>query len=190
MQRMRMLSTVSTMVLVLVLAGCSVLNRDLMREGTRDFDPRRLADTPAAFKDKLYIFGGVIVETKLTEQGSQIEALFVPVDRFGYLRDSSRYRGRVLAILPRGEGVLDPLIYKKGREITVAGKFMEVRKGKIDEMEVVYPVFEVRQVHLWEEIRTPPYYYYGPYPYYPYGYYPFYDPWWRPYPPGWPPPPW
>ena len=31
--------------------------------------------------------------------------------------------------------MLDPLVYRKGREITLAGDFVEVRKGKIDEME-------------------------------------------------------
>jgi hypothetical protein len=74
---------------------------------------------------------------------------------------------------------------------------MGVRKGKIDEMEYSYPVFEVRQIYLHEEYQNYPY----AWPYYPY-YYPYYspyyyrspymyDPWGRYYPgPYWPPPPW
>jgi hypothetical protein len=56
-------------------------------------------------------------------------------------------------------------------------------------MEYVYPVFEIRQVYLWDEARDY-YYYYPPY-YYPYyNHYPYsYDRWGRPYPsPYWPPP--
>lgn len=166
-----------------------------MKAGAREFDPRHLLETPEVFAGKLFILGGIIVDAKLVEQGSQIEALLVPVDRYGYLKEDAGYHGRFIALVPRSRGILDPMIYKKGREITVAGDFVEVRKGKIDEMEVRYPVFEVREVHLWEEFRGYPYYYawppsYSPYytPYYsPY----LYDPWWRPYPGyGWPYPRW
>jgi outer membrane lipoprotein len=179
----------------LVIASCApVLSRELMDEGTREFDPRHLMETPDVFKGRLFIFGGIIVDTKLVGGGSQIEALFVPVDRYGNLQDEARYQGRFIAIYPRAKGMLDPLIYKKGREITVAGDFLEIRRGKIDEMEVAYPVFEIRQIYLWDEYRNYPYYYGWPGYYYPYPYYyaPYwYDPWWRPFPPGpyWPPPP-
>ena len=177
--------------LVTTLAACApVLDSGLMQAGAREFDPRHLLETPEVFKDRLFIFGGIIVETKLVEEGSQIEALLVPVDRYGYLSDEARYQGRFLALYPRSKGMLDPLIYKKGREITVAAEFLEARKGKIDQMEVVYPVFEIRQIYLWEEYRNYPYYYWPGY-YYPYPYYyPYmYDPWWPPrHGPYWPPP--
>jgi outer membrane lipoprotein len=180
---------------VLVLAGCSpVLNRQFMDQGARDFQLGHLVETPEVFKDHLFILGGVIVDTRLTGTGSQIEALYVPVNSLGDLKDTGRYEGRFLAIYSRSKGFLDPLIYKKGREITVAGDFVGVRKGKIDEMEYMYPVFEIRQIYLWEEYRQYPYGWSYPYyyPYYPYYYQPYmYDPWRRYYPgPYWPPPPW
>ena len=182
--------------LTVVLASCApVLNRTLMDEGTREFNPAYLVETPDAFKDHLFIFGGVIVDTKLTEQGSQIEGIFVPVDRRGYLEDPAEYHGRFIAIYPKSKGVLDPMVYRKGRQITLAADFVEVRKAKIDEMEYTYPVFIVRQAYLWNEYVDYPGYYYGYYgaypyyPYYPYYYrypYPYYyDPWMRPYPPYW-----
>src|SRR5512145_1844638 len=118
--------------LLLWLTACSpVLNREYMDTGAREFNPSHLIETPEVFKDKLFILGGMIVETKLVEQGSQIEALFVPVDRYGYLKDASRYQGRFIALYPKSRGILDPLIYKKGREITIAGDFLEARVGKI-----------------------------------------------------------
>ncbi len=179
----------------LALTGCApVLDKGLMDQGAREFQLSHLVETPEVFKDRLFILGGVIVETKLTEKGSQIEALFIPVNPSGYLRDTSRHQGRFLAVYSRSKGILDPLIYNKGREITLAGDFVEVRKGKIDEMEYSYPVFEVRQIHLWEEYKDYPYAWPYPYPYYSPYYYrsPFlYDAWGRPYPgPYWPPPPW
>jgi len=182
---------------LMLLAGCApVLNREYLQEGAREFQLGHLTETPEAFKGSLFILGGVIIETKLTEKGSQVEALFVPVNASGRLRDPREYHGRFLATFDRAKGMLDPIIYRKGREITLAGTFLEVRKGKIDDMEYAYPVFEVRQIHLWDDYQDAryamPYYpaYYSPY-HYPYYYRsPYlYDPWWRPY-PYWPPPPW
>ena len=179
----------------LMLNACSpVLNRELMREGARNVPLSRLREHPDANLGKLFILGGVIVDARVTDKGSQIEALAVPVSSLGYLRELEQYEGRFLALYPRTSGMLDPIIYKKGREITLAGSFMENRQGKIDEMEYTYPVFEIKQIYLWEEQRDYymmpayyPYYYNYPYSYggwYGYGYDPF---WWRPYPPppGW-----
>jgi len=174
----------------LMLVACSpVLNRELMREGARNVPLSQIRENPDVNQGKLFIFGGVIVDTKVTDKGSQIEALYVPVSNLGYLKDLEQYGGRFLALFPRTSGMLDPIIYKKGREITLAGTFVENRQGKIDEMEYSYPVFEIKQIYLWEEQRDyymmPAYYpYYYSYPY-PYG---WYDPWWwGPYPPprGW-----
>jgi len=186
-------------IMAALLAGCTpALDRRLMEEGAREFQLSYLVETPEAFKDKLFILGGVIAETRLVEKGSQIEALFVPVNAYGDLQDLERAQGRFLAVYPRARGLLDPLIYSKGRLVTLAGTFIEVRKGKIDELEYFYPVFEVRQVHLWEEYSQYPYGYEWGSPYYYPSYYRYYrmpysyDPWYyRPYPgPYWPPPPW
>jgi outer membrane lipoprotein len=176
------------MIGALMLSACTpVLNRELMREGARNVPLSQMRENPDANQGKLFIFGGVIVDTRVTDKGSLIEAIYVPVSSLGYLRDLEQYGGRFLALFPRTSGMLDPLIYKKGREITLAGSFLENRKGKIDEMEYLYPVFEIKQIYLWDEQRgyymMPAYPYYYSYPY-PYG---WYDPWWGPYPPprGW-----
>jgi outer membrane lipoprotein len=155
--------------LLLVLAACSpVLNREVMKEGVREFNLNYLRETPEVFQGKLFILGGLIVETRLTVTGSQIEALQLPVDSYGYVERSARSQGRFLAIYPKSKGLLDPMVYKKGREVTLAGEFLEARKGKIDEMEYVYPVFEITEIYLWEERKD----YDSAYPYY----YPYYDP--------------
>jgi outer membrane lipoprotein len=170
---------------VVGIAACApVLDRVLMQQGVREFRLSYLIETPEAFKDHLFILGGIIVETKLLADGSQIEAVYMPVDRYGYLEYASAYQGRFLAVFPRAKGLLDPMIFKKGREITIAGDYAGVRKGRIDEMEYAYPVFEIRQIHLWEDQRD-----YWPYGYPSYYYYPGWNPWYynswgRPYPGG------
>jgi len=157
--------------------------------GKRDVSFDRLRDAPDEYKGKLFILGGLIVNPRLTEQGSQIEALCVPVDSYGSLKEGARIQGRFLAIYQKAKGLLEPVVYKKGNDITLADEFVELRKGKLDEMDYDYPVFEIRQIYLWEE---PAYYYYY-YPYYPFFPHPFmYDRWGGPYPDqSWGvPPPW
>ena len=167
----------------LLFASCApVLDRQLMREGQRNVSFDELRSNPDAYKGRLYILGGLIAEARFTEQGSQLEVLAVPVDSHGYLEEHERSSGRFLAVLSRSKALLDPIVYKRGREVTLAGEFREIWKGKIDEMEYEYPVFEIRQIHLFEEH----YYNTYPYPYYPYYPYPYwYNPYWGP----WPPPP-
>jgi outer membrane lipoprotein len=158
--------------ILLALTSCSpVLNREIMNKGLRDVPFDQLRETPDVFSGRIFVLGGLIVETRLVEKGSQIEALEVPVDSYGYFRGIKHSKGRFLALYPKSEGILDPMVYKKGREVTLAGKFVEARKGRIDEMEYVYPVFEIRELYLWEERKD---YHWSAYPY-PY-YYPYNDP--------------
>ena len=84
-----------------LLAACSpVLNRELMKQGAREFSLAHLRETPEVFEGKLFILGGLIYETKVLEQGSQIEAIFVPVDSYGYLKTETHREGRFLATIP------------------------------------------------------------------------------------------
>lgn len=169
-------------IIAVVLMGCaSVLSGDLMRQGARNIPLRQVRENPAAFKGRLFILGGVIVETRLTDKGSMVEFLAVPVDSYGGLKFRSNSEGRAMALYPKARGILDPVIYRKGREITFAGTLLDVQSGRIDEMEYLYPVFEIQELYLWEEMTE---YYVYPYPWY-YSRPPWwYDPWWRtrPYP--------
>lgn len=168
-----------------LLASCApVLNKGLMREGTRNPSFQSLLDNPGMYKGKLFIMGGIIASTKITPEGSLIEALYVPVDSSGELKDKYGEQGRFLALLPKDKGMLDPMIYKKNRAITLAGTYMGTRTTKIDTTDVALPFFNIVQIYLWREeaYYAYPYSYYPyyGYPYYPYYYnYPF---WWeRPY---------
>lgn len=167
-------------ILLMTLISCApVFKREIMDTALIDVPLSSIRQNPDAYRERVFILGGLIVSTKITEKGSLIEAVYVPVDSLGYLKDIKHANGRFLALFPKENGLLDPFIYRQGREITVAGKFIEVQTRKIDEIQYAYPFFEIIGIHLWEEKKeyyiAPPYYYY-PYPYW------RYDPWWRHYP--------
>ncbi len=164
-------------VILFSLSSCApVLSRTYMREGEREVSFAELRENPGAFKGRLYVFGGIIAKTKFTPAGSEVEAVHVPVDSRGYFEDRGRSEGRFLAAIS-GSRSLDPAVYRRGRRVTLAGVFVSTRKGRIDEMEYEYPVFEIKQIYLWPRERyvIPPNYYdpwFYPYPYY------YWEPWW------------
>jgi outer membrane lipoprotein len=167
--------------IILILFSCApVLDQEYMRGGSRDISFQLLRENPGQYTGRLFILGGVIVQTKFTAEGSQIEAMHVPVDGSGNFRESGSSEGRFLAVLPKDWTILDPEVYRRGRRVTLAAEFVELRTGRVDEIEYVYPVFHIQQIYLWPmewPYYPAPYYYYDPW-FYPYPYY-YWDPWWR-----------
>ena len=82
--------------------------------------------------------------------------------------------GRFLATTSR---FLDPIVYKSGRKVTVVGQVQGKKTLPIDQVEYIYPVISIREIHVWtkSELEQPQY----PPP----GYY--YDPFWFGGPPYW-----
>ncbi len=171
---------------LLLLTSCTpVLQKDMIKSGSFDINPSSLRQEPAQYMGKLYILGGIIAKTTVTEEGSLIEALYVPVNSRGYLKDSAPSNWRFLALY-KGDEFLDPLIFTEKREVTIAGTFNGTRKGMIGKMEYSFPLFEIREIHLWEETSDREYYFYPEYyppiffryrnyfPSYPYYYWPYY----------------
>ena len=163
----------------LMLISCyPVLRQDLLRTASSNVPFQNIVNEPALYRGKLFVLGGLIVKTKNTEKGSLIEAVYIQSTASGYLQPPDKTHARYLAFYPIENGILDPAVYRQGREITIAGQFIETRKGKIDEMDYVFPVFEIKDIYLWEEYLTSPYglpyspyFYQSPYSYpYPYCY--------------------
>jgi outer membrane lipoprotein len=145
-----------------------------MQQATLNFSIPDMVTHPANHRGKLFVLGGIIASTRLMEKGSLIEAVCVPVDSNGYFLDLRAVRGRFLALYPKDQGLLDPLIYTKGRKVTIVGEFLDVSPGKIDDMGYAFPFFEIKDVYLWPEVTEV---WVAPYPYswYPYPYWPYYD---------------
>jgi outer membrane lipoprotein len=163
---------------MLIISCVPVLRQELLKTGTFDVRLSELKQDPDADKGRLFILGGIIVKTTVIADGSLIEAIYVHADSRGYLRRIEPSNGRFLAIF-KGRDLLDPVIFHEKREITLAGEFIGTQKGMIGEMEYVYPLFEIREIYLWEEVKERDYYYlYAPYYYPPWHFrYRYYDPW-------------
>jgi outer membrane lipoprotein len=151
-----------------------VFREDIMKNATLNPPLSELNSDPRMFEGKLYILGGKIISVRVTKDGSLMEAIYAPVDTRGYLQDYVRSI-RFLALYSKERGILDPLIFRKDRDITIAGIYKGTRTGRLEEMDYPYGYFEIVDFRLWDEPQ-----YYPAYYSYPYGWYdPWYDPWYR-----------
>jgi outer membrane lipoprotein len=168
--------------LLFATACAPVFREDIMRNSTLNPSLSQLNATPASFEGRMYILGGKIISITSTEEGSLVEAMYLPVDSRGFIDYTDTYRGRFMAIMPKGKGLLDPLIFRPGKDVTIAGIYKGIKTGMIDKLEISYSYFEIVQILLWEDSA---YFYTGPYiapypsywywyglPYYHYHHYP------------------
>lgn len=150
---------------ILLLSGCAhAISKDLRTKSDPTLTLGQVRKNPNAYKEKLVVWGGEIIDTVNQSDGTtQIEVFQKPLGWRGEPRDTVASEGRFLVIADKD---LDPYIYRRGRKITVAGEIIGEKVKPLGEMEYRYPVLSGKQIYVW------PLYYYYPYPYY------YDDPWW------------
>ncbi|MBI5847443.1 MAG: Slp family lipoprotein [Nitrospirae bacterium] len=118
------------------------------------------------YAGKTFIFGGVIAHTAATEMGSELEVIQMPLDEWGYVAAHDQSEGRFIVT---ARSHLDPLIFRKGREVTISGVLMGTRTEKLGENDYHFPLFKAKEIHLLPRKVYYPASYYGYEPlYYPY----------------------
>jgi len=175
------LITAHCLLLTFLIAGCSVISRDIRREVDRTVTLPMVQTTPDAFKGKKVVWGGIILSSKNLADKTVIEVLQTPLDISDMVTDKEHSQGRFLV---ESSVYLDTYLYKAGREIIVAGIIKGITIQKIGELDYAYPVLEPMQMRVFKPqqerryVPLPPWWYYQPYnpsyPYYPYSpYYPY-----------------
>jgi len=167
----------------LLLSGCAHVMHVMSDRALKMVDPeirfKELLRDPEAYRGRVVLLGGVIIQTKNTKEGAIIEVLQKDIDRWGRPIEEDVSGGRFLILY---QGYLEPLIYSAGKEITVVGEVAGKKIMPLGEIEYAYPVISPREMHLtrpfYRELYPYPPYRYDPY-WYPYRYRPY----WHLYPP-------
>ncbi|MBI5641377.1 MAG: Slp family lipoprotein [Nitrospirae bacterium] len=164
-------------ILLASLPSCAhVLSQEYVQSAVKEVGYGQIQKNPLNYQGTMFILGGTIVETINTADGAEIEVIQNPIDRYGDIIDRDISEGRFIVTTSRH---LDPLIFKKGRMLTLAGKLVGSRKGMLGDIEYNYPLFDLKESYLWKKEKL-----YQPYMYdtffYPYTYpYYWYDPYWH-----------
>lgn len=108
--------------------------------------PADVAENPEPYADAALLWGGVIVTSTNTQNGTQIEVLAYPLDASQRPDPDRSPDGRFLVLDPR---YLETLDYAPGRLLTVAGTLTGTRTGQIGDASYVYPVIVPDQLRLW-----------------------------------------
>lgn len=148
-----------------VLSGCtSVLSTSIVQEADDKVTFTDLQKQPDRYRGTVVILGGQIVETVVKESETWVQVLQLPLGAQQRPDNTASSQGRFMVIYKR---FADPLVYEKGRKITVAGAVEGGRVIMLNDRPYNVPVLLERESYLW---KTENYYpAYGPGPAFQFG---------------------
>ncbi|MEK7771676.1 MAG: Slp family lipoprotein [Pseudomonadota bacterium] len=126
-----------------------------------------------SYKDAPVRWGGVIIDVENEAHSSLIQVLSYPLDYSGRPQLHKPGEGRFVIKSPE---FLDPAVYAKDKEITVAGVIGGDIERTVGKRMIRVPLLSATAIYLWPVYHDHyDYRSYGPSPYFGYpGYYPFY----------------
>lgn len=163
---------------VLLLHGCTTVPEQIQGDYA--------ALTPARVESAQFgtpvRWGGVILNTRHDQNQTCFEVLSRSLDKHLRPELEDDTAGRYIAC---ADGFYDPVVFSRGREVTLTGTVTEFRYRPLEKFNYRYPVVDIDELVLWQKRRKVLVYnhhggpWYGGYwgrPYW--GYYGWYDPWW------------
>ena len=133
----------------LALWGCGgpVISKEIRAEAWPIKGLAEVRQHPDQFKDKTIIVGGEIIDTiNHEDETTTLIVLDHALDNRGRPEDWEISQGRFMV---HSSQFLDPVVYAKGREVTVAGIVTGVKIAPVGETRYRYVVLNARQVYLW-----------------------------------------
>ena len=167
----------------IVLGACSSLPPSIENPPSLDISYSQASQQINTYKNAPVRWGGVIIDLQNEQSFSLLQVLSYPLNSYGRPQPDEAYQGRFLVKTPE---FLDPSVYVKDKEVTVAGTLNGDTERVIGNKALRVPVIAATVIHLWPDYEPVPYYGGFGYGYYPYsGYGPYY--WggglYRPFPP-------
>lgn len=145
----------------IVLAGCSVMSKDVLREADRDLRFESVNQDPSEYAGETVIVGGYVLETRNLDAETRLLVLQAPLTMRDEPKSSDLSKGRFTVVY---DGFLDPAVYERGRKVTVAGTVIGEEAVRINDYTLTIPLLGAREIFLWDKPEWPGrYYYYDPY---------------------------
>ena len=148
---------------LILISGCAGVISDNIRGQVNEAATlKTIRDDPTSHTGEMVLWSGEIIGVKNEKAGTLIEIIQKPSDYQDRPKQVDTSEGRFIALY---SGYLDGAIYKKGRELTVAGRLKGQRVLPLDDIEYTYPVVLIEEIHLWPERKQTPYpqYYHDPF---------------------------
>jgi outer membrane lipoprotein len=111
----------------------------------------KVVENPKAYQGSIVIWGGVISKASRDPQGTKLLLIQTPLDSSGRPQ-TQETRGEFIA---RTSESLDPLVYRRGLAITLAGEIEGLEEKNLGFMEYPRPVLRIIELHPWEKKHLP-----------------------------------
>ena len=145
--------------ILFLMSGCAYpIAKQWRQQAKEDLTFTEVVRNPEAYIGNIVIWGGLILEVSNPSNGGEITILQGPLDSDEYPREEITY-GRFIA---KASTFVDPVIYSKGRKITIAGEVIGKEEVPSGVMLLTYPVVSMKGAFLWNRKRVwwePPSYY-------------------------------
>lgn len=151
----------SLLLFILVVSCASPISQRYRHEAAPGLTFPMVFENPSKYKGQTVIWGGTVIRSVNYKEGSELFILELPLGARDRPEAGENARGRFIA---ESKSHLEPLIYRRGRKVTVAGTITggkEVISGK-SKLPYIYPVVAIEEIHLRKKVMRG-------YPYYPYG---------------------
>ena len=164
---------------ILLLNACSNLPTAITEPPLYDLSYQQAIQHSAQFKNAPVRWGGVIIHVQNEQNYSVVQVLSYPLNNYGRPQLDQGYEGRFLV---KSAEFLDPAIYSKDTEITVAGVLTGDIEQSVGNKKLRLPLLSASLIHIWPVVMPGNYYGYGAYGSFGYGY-PYFgyygSPYWR-----------
>lgn len=158
----------------LLLNACSSLPTAIKNPPLNDISYVQATQSIGSYKNAPVRWGGIIIDVENEQNFSLVQVLYYPLDSDGRPRSNKSNEGRFLFKSP---GFLDPAVYTKNTEITVAGTLIGDAERKVGNKTLRVPLISATTIYRWPIYIYDYYYdsfgygygynpYYGGYPYY------------------------
>ena len=134
---------------LLILVGCSgpVISTEIRREVMPVAGLAEVQKNPKKFENNTIIIGGEVIS--VINHANQVTTLLVldrPLDDNERPEAWENSQGRFMV---HTSDFLDPKVYVKGREVTVAGIVTGIEMAPVGKANYPYVVLTARQIYLW-----------------------------------------
>ncbi|MHB1670648.1 MAG: Slp family lipoprotein [Acidiferrobacter sp.] len=136
--------------LALGLAGCAVHPRPEATHIDRHMGLQAVLAHPQRTRGARVRWGGVVVQDNVGPVHSTLTVLAYPLSASGRPRLSAMPEGRFQAVAP---GYLDPMLFARGRLVTIVGTVTGTRPGLIGQAHYLYPQVQLLASHVWHAYR-------------------------------------
>ena len=142
----------------LLLSACAGLPATIRNVPVADITYSQASQNLNSYKDTSVRWGGVIIEVENEENFTLVQVLSHPLNYYGRPQLSKPSEGRFVI---KSSEFLDPAVYAKDKEITVAGTLKGDIERTIGKKTIRLPLLFSAAIYLWPVFQNNPYYGYG-----------------------------